>query len=385
MNKSNALITILYPIVEQSLKNKNNINKLNISIANFLDKNSEILQDIGPSDRLIFSMNDREAILTASNLNELDIKKAVKESDYINAKWHVATDPINISGALISRYFLLSNNKKELELFLTYFGCYMYALLHYQYFQYGANRNIMDFTINNLSNKYKIKQLGSVLETIKNTVMTSHSTYEKELIRGTDEDLVNYISSLRVRINDFLKNIKREYTKNHDSQNYLNYDSDDYSEENYHIADNTLYMIKRITDATVLHLNTYGANMKIASFAAQLSKVSINEVRNVVTHLSDKDTQDVSKLCELILLLFLTDNKNSINDIKTQKFFSEAISIYAKSNTKDKLIIDIKTILDKWLNKYSSRYRKTNREATLSYFRKAIYIYFVLYIQNSNK
>ena len=66
MNKSNALITILYPIVEQSLKNKNNINKLNISIANFLDKNSEILQDIGPSDRLIFSMNDREAILFKS-------------------------------------------------------------------------------------------------------------------------------------------------------------------------------------------------------------------------------------------------------------------------------------------------------------------------------
>ena len=165
----------------------------------------------------------------------------------------------------------------------------------------------------------------------------------------------------------------------------MNYDSDDYSEENYHIADNLSYQIKRITDATVLKLNTYGPNMALANLAAQITQVSQNEIRNVITHLTDKDTEDVRKLCELILILFLSDPKNDLSSIRTQEFLLTSIEIYKKSNTNDKVILDMKDILSKWLTKYSPKYNKTNRQATLSNFRKSIFVYFVLYIQNSNK
>lgn len=379
------LIQKLYPIVEQSLKNNNIIRELNLTIGKFIDRNSEILYDIGPTNRLIFPMDDKNEILKASGLDIKQIKDALKESEYIDNKWFVANDPVNIASVLMLRYFTISKNKKQLQIFLLYFGLYFYAMLHYQYFPYGANKNIMDYTINNLSNKYKIKQLGSVYKTVENTVNVSHNTYEKQLIKGTDNNLIQYISSLRVRINDFLKNIKNEYNKNHDNENYLNYDSDDYSEENYHIADNLSYQIKRITDATVLKLNTYGPNMALANLAAQITQVSQNEIRNVITHLTDKDTEDVRKLCELILILFLSDPKNDLSSIRTQEFLLTSIEIYKKSNTNDKVILDMKDILSKWLTKYSPKYNKTNRQATLSNFRKSIFVYFVLYIQNSNK
>ena len=45
---------------------------------------------------------------------------------------------------------------------LMYLALSMYPSLHYKYFPFEPNPQIMDYTINNLSNRYKIKQLGTI-------------------------------------------------------------------------------------------------------------------------------------------------------------------------------------------------------------------------------
>ena len=75
---------------------------------------------------------------------------------------------------------------------------------------------------------------------------------------------------------------------------------------------------------------------------------------------------------------YLKDNKNSINSVGSKKFFSYVYEIYSKSNTKDKTVLDIKDILDVFLNKHSNKYSKTERAATKGAYRKALYLYFVL-------
>ena len=104
------LIQKLYPIVEQSLKNNNIIRELNLTIGKFIDRNSEILYDIGPTNRLIFPMDDKNEILKASGLDIKQIKDALKESEYIDNKWFVANDPVNIASVLMIRYFTISKN-----------------------------------------------------------------------------------------------------------------------------------------------------------------------------------------------------------------------------------------------------------------------------------
>lgn len=376
------IVTNLYPIVEKNMKNPKVKQELNKAIAEYFDKNSDVIHDIGIANRIFFLNSDKEAIYLAAGLDPNEIKRVIKQSAYIGSTWQIMNEPLNTAAALIIRY-LAKTNDKLLEPFIIYYSFYFYSSLHFKYIPYGANEDIMAYTINNLSYKFKIKETGSLYETIKAVVLKSNETYIKDLIKGEDKDIVDYVSAIKTRLNDVVKNIKNEYKINYENDNYLNSESDDYSEENYHVADNTSYAVKRITDSAVMKLMTYGADMNLAKFAARLSNVSINEIRNVIMHLSNNDAAEITRLIELILQLFLFEKGNTPNEVGDKKFLGKCMEIYKKSNTSDKIIIEIKTILDKWLNKYSASYRKTNREATISNFRKSIYVYFVLHIQSS--
>lgn len=377
------LVDALYPTVEKTASSKEVQTKLFKHIAMYFDKNSEIVHDIGIAQRMFFLNSDKEAIYEATGLTQSQIKLAIKNSKYISSSWKILNEPLNTASALLIRYFTINKKKEETEQVLLFYSFYFYATLHFKYLPYGANENIMAYTINNLNYKFKIKELGSLFETVRAVVMKSHETYSNELIRGEDGDIANYISAIKVRLNDVIKNIKNEYTKNYNEKNYLNAERDDYSEENYHEVDNTSYAIKRISDSSLMKLMTYGPDMQLANLASQLSQVSQNEIRTVIMALSNEDSDKILRLSELIVQLFLTEHGNRVEDVRTRKFLAHCLEIYKKSNTNDKIIIEIKQILDYWLKKHSVKYRKTNREATLSNFRRAIFLYFVLHIQTN--
>lgn len=373
----------LYPTVEAHLSKKSNVDRLNRDIAKYFDNHSDEIYDTGLSKKILFLDSDKNVIYDAANLSKEKIKLTLKQSSYIKDTWKILNEPLNTAALLVLRYFAINDKKgDQLKVFLTFYSFYFYASLYHKYLPYGANENVMSYTINNLSNKFKIKQLGSLFATVQHIVMTSHETYKEKLINGEDGDLAVYVSSLKVRLNDFVKNIKNEYTINYKENKFMNYDSDSYEEDNFHIADNTSYAIKRISEASLMRLMTYGPNIQFADLAAEMSSVSRNEIRNVVDHLSDDDDKDILRISELILHLYLSDN-NRVEDIKGNKFFVACMDLYKKSNTNDKLILEMKAILDKWLNKYSPSYRKTHRDATLSNFRRAIFVYFVFHIRES--
>lgn len=376
----NVLTTKLYPIVYSNMQNKNVERELLINIGKYFDRNSDVLYDTGCTNKLFFLDDDKEVIYKACNCTKSEIKDIIKESNYIKDTWKILNEPLNTAFVLLIRYYTIKKDSEKMLNVLLFYSCYFYSSLYFKYLPYGANKAVMDYTINTLSKKFKIKQYGNLFETIRNTVLTSHETYEDRLIRGEDGDYAMYVSALKVRLNDLLKNIKNEYTKNYNANRFLNIDSDDTSEENYHIADNTSYIISKLSQATVTRLNTYGPDLKLAKLSANAAGVSVNEVRNVVSHLSDDDSEKIMKLCDMILQLFLT-NGNSSDQIRGKVFLAQCLSIYAKSNTNDKLILDIKKILDEWLKRFSAKYRTTNREPTLSNFRKSIFLYFVLQIQ----
>lgn len=379
--ETSILVNELYGTVNTTLSNKKNVDELMKNVQQYFDYNSDKVFNVVLHEKLLFLNSDKEAIYNATGLDQQTIKKAIAKSVYIKESWRILNEPLNTASILAIRYFTINKKQTELKLFLTYYSFYFYSSLYHKYLPYGANESIMAYTVNNLSNKFKLKQLGSLYKTIEQIVLKCHETYEKDLIRGEDGDLAKYVSGLKSRLNDFMKNIKNEYTKNHKDNRFMNFDSDSFDEDNYHQADNTSFAIRRIADASTAKLVTYGADMQLAKLSAQFSQVSQSEIRNVILKLSDEDTNLINRLSELILQLFLFDGNNKIEEVNMQKFLLKCMEIYKKSNTNDKVILEIKSILDLWLNKHSAKYSKTNREATLSNFRRAIFIYFVLHIQ----
>lgn len=370
--------------ISSKLKDKSICNTLIRTVSSYVDRNAEKLSTTGPVKQTTFSAKDRDDIYNLFNISENAIEVLAKKSTDLSRGVNSA-NPFNILMTLIIRECHIRNLTNERKSCALYLGLSMYPSIFKKYFKFEPNERIMAYTINNLSNKFKIKQMGTVLATLVDIITICDNHYSKNLIRGTDKDIADYISAIKTRLNSIIKNICGEFMKQHDSGKYMNYEEENEDEENFRTADSNSYVVERMTNAVVLELSVKGPDMKIVTVAAKLNKVSINDLRTTVTRMcKDKKNRDeIKQVVSAILFDFLFDGENTKDDIYSSKFIVFSLNTYKKSNTTDTNVVKIKEICDKWLNEYSDAYKKTNMVSTLNLFRKAMYMFFVFTIQKT--
>lgn len=384
MSSNTAVVDNLFPIIENTFKTKpKNIIEFQEAVGTYLDKNISKLSTSGPVFRTLFIEEDKNVVYRLTGTSPLLVAAAIKESSYIKASWRNITSPFNAACALIITYAKRNKNEDLAKFALMYLTLSMYPSLHAKYFPYEPDARIMDYTINNLSNKYKIKQQGTMWNALLDTAIVCDKTYTNNITRANDKDITDYIEALKTRLNALLKKIRNEWDKNYKDKNLVNIEKDNADKDNFASSENNSFIIERIANSVSLQLAISGPDMKIITLSAKLSLVSVNDLRTAVTGLvSEKEnSKDIKTVLTAILFLFLSNNKNQIKDIRSNKFIIECLGIYKRSNTSDKNIIAIKKLLDKWLQKYSDSYKESNRAATLNNFRKALYTFFMFTIQ----
>lgn len=354
-------------------------------IAKYVDRNIDNLSTVGPVRNVVFwEDKDRDPIfqLTGVDKNKLiqDIKLAPELMRSVNAK-----NPFNVLMVLCISFYHNAHKQKEQRMTALYLTLSQYPSLFAKYFKFEPNENIMSYTISSLSNKFKIKQNGTMLATLIDVTNICDEHYDHEVKRLTDADIALYISALKTRINSILKNITSEFMKYHNKGAYINYQEDNTDPDNFKIADSNSLLITRLAQAVSMGVSVNGPDMKCITLAAKMNKISVNDLRTAVTQLcKDKvNRPDIEKVISSILYDFLFTGENGQEDIKSTKFTLYAIQTYKKSNTVNTNIVTIKKILDKWLNQYSDRYKKTNVVSTINGFRKGLYMFWIFTIQRT--
>lgn len=384
MASNTALHDNLYHIIEGTFKsNPKNINVFQTAVSNYLDKNMSKLSSSGPVQRTLFVESDKNVIFTCTGVPADLVNRVIPESSYIKNHWRNIASPFNVVSALVISY-AKRNKKEELAAFaLMYLVLSMYPSLHHKYFPYEPNPQIMDYTINNLSNKYKIKQQGTIWNALLDTAMVCDKTYSKNIERATDKDITDYIEAMKTRLNALLKKIKNEFTKNYNDKNLMGVEQDNEDKDSFSRAESNSYIIERISNSVALKLSINGPDLKIVEICCKLNDISVSDLRTVAQSLvtDNKNAPDIKKFISCVLVLFLSEKQATAAEIRSNKFILECLNIYKKSNTADKNVIEIKRLLDKWLAAYSTRYKSSNRAATLNNFRKALYTFFVFTIQ----
>jgi hypothetical protein len=386
-NKMNhkTILTNLEKPIELTFNNRENERKLLMYVKGYIDANNEVLYANSPLYRLYFSNNEeREFIFKLTGIDKKYVEEVVAKASDIKSSWRNATEPFNVIMALIIREADLKRKHDLMKNSLLFLTLSLYSSLHYKYFNFLPNENIMNYTINNLSNKYLFKQYGVVIKALYHTAITSHKKYRTILIRGNDIDIANYIQNLKTRLNNLMKNFTSEYIKNMRNKKYLNTEKDNNDEENYYETDNVSLMISRLTSEVTNKFYSGELNDKLIRVSSKWADVSPITLKNALQNIRDKEKEKVNLLIQSILQVYLIDGKNSYESISSQRFIAYCISIYSKSNTKDKNILTIKKLLDYFLKNNSNKYSETEREATRVNYRKALYMYIVLFIQ-SNK
>jgi len=381
---NSLLISTLSPKIESTFRNKENKNTFIKSIQKYVDKNNQILYHNAPSYRLYFSDKyEREPIYKLVGIEKESIVNNLKELKHLDSKWKISNEPFNVLMTLIIRDFTIRKDKDGINNALLFLSLSLYSSLQYKYFKYPPNENIMQYTINNVSNKYLFKQYGVVIKAIYHTAITSHETYYKDLIKGDDKNITDYFINLRSRLNNLIRNFAGEYHHNHKEGNYLNTQQDSNDEENYYETENLSGLITQLSEKVSIKFFSTSINQKILRIAAKMANCDTPTLNNAIHNIKENESSKVRDLIRLILQVYLNDSKNSYDTIATQKFIAYSISVYSRSNTKDEAIIQIKDLLDYFLNKNSERYMNTEREATKNNYRKGLYTYFTLLISDT--
>lgn len=382
---TSVILANIYPKVEQAFTSKETQRKFSAIVASYVDRNVNRLSTAGPSKRTLFSDMERNKVYDLIDFDPKICKAIVKQSNYIKASWKIVNNPFNLVMMMILRYAKLNKLDQINQLAVTYLTLSMYPSLHYKYFKFEPNEAIMQYTINNLSNKFKVKQVGNILQALVDTTALADKTYDKNIRHANDKELTDYINAYKTRLNSLIKKIRDAFEKDYRSGNYMNTELDNEDENDFKTSDSNSLLIQRIVDQVVLKLSVNGPDSRIVDISAKMNQVSVNETRNTLNQLTQNKDESVNirALCESILYLYLFNGENHVNDLNGSKFLTFCLAVYKKSNTNDENVIKVKSILDTWIEKYSETYRKTQRIATLNNFRRALYTFFVFTLQRT--
>ena len=388
-----VILKKIYPLVEQAISRR--VSQYKQYISKFIAARAEDLYAIAPYRRIYFTDNDRDEFFRMLGIQRSVIQRELRNTFYFSIPSFnpaAAKDETTIAMLCIVRYFLMNRKKyyKELDLSLVNiaFSGSFYPSIHYGSFQVVQPieyKHVMDYVVNNkMSAKYDLKVKGNVFGAIRSIATTWAETYQDKFEDFDDEDIKDIVQQLHTRIKSFMKNIATLYYEAFENRNeYLNYASDDYSEDNYRLADTDSLMAERIIDKTVQAISTMGVNYSYCKMAADVN-VSTDEIKAIIEWVLKNDTKSLTEVKEFIsLLVYLFFQSTDKKDVKRVEFVR--FTTAPRPNSKVKEVIRSKEILERWLMNGSRRYHvRKNRAATKASYQRSVLMYFALMIHFSN-
>lgn len=356
------------------------------SIAAYIDKNSDILLTLDLSQRISFSDYDRAVIYNAAGLNEEQVKVEISNSKYINKTNKIHTNPFYCSCILVMRELLQEKKPDAAQLVISYMSLMMYTSIHKGFFQYNANKNIMDYTIANLDNSYRIRQMKSLYAFIEDNAQVAFKTYQDRIKRADDADITWVVDALWVRIKGKIRKIANAYYDNHKSGRYLNADTTSYEEGDYHMMDNNSYMIDRLANKTYIKLLNHQFDSRFIKYSITQADTSYNKLRNIIDDIISDDTDnEVKRVISSIIEYYLVQSGKPFEYIPRGDFIVYMKSAYG-SNTDTEQMVFIKATLDRWLMENMYKYGKASYGKTAKQqYKKSLYMFFVFIINYEAK
>lgn len=353
----------------------------------YINRNMDKLSTAGPMYLIVFGDNDQKAYFDLFSINKEDIKTAVIE---ITAKTGSNSDfkflrqnPILVVLYFCIRYFTLENDKQEINATLAIFALGIYWSKFTKYFPKGVIGPVMEYTIDNMTEKFMIKKCGNIFNTLITSISQSYQFHKKRFYEGGDDDVVAFLQRISNDQNSLLKKIANEYMKNYKEGNSVTTRNDDYDPDNPIVDDvqNASTMIQNQVSKVTLPIISNGIDLVLAEAAARMSKISISDCREYLMKIMIQSNLPVlESLIESILFMFIYTDNRTIREIKSQYFLVWAAALFRKTNSKDDNLKNINGILEKWAEE-SGIYTRYKREGSRINYKKGIFFYVILSIQ----
>lgn len=389
MKETTSILDIAYPHVEQALKK--NISKYRRYMSKFINSRSKQLYSNKPSEQIYFKESDVTEYFDATGIDKKIIKNAIQHTYYwsitpFNPRY--AKDEATVTMLCAVRYFLQNKMQKDLEMSLihmSFSGKYYPSIFYGSFKKAPPKEYVMDYVINYMcTNKFDIIKYKTVVGAVGNIANKWVETYKDDRFKEFSDDDAQYlIQQLHNRIRSFMNNIAElYYAADANKDLYITFDSDNISDDNYHLANNDAFKMEKAVSSTMAAISGKAINYRLCKMASN-DLVKFDELRSILENLIDNNDNIpiIKEFISLMIACYFRQYKNG--DLKDIKFIS--FSIMAKPNSKDQYILRQRELLNIMLINNSEHFaRRRNRVATESAYYRAINSYFALMIQVSN-
>lgn len=377
----------IYPYIETTFKtNPTNVRKFNSLVGQFIDRNIDKLTTSGPVYLIPFTDKDKSNYYELFNIEESYIKKIMKEhTAKLNAsKFKLLNqNPIFALFYFVIRYFTLHPDKKSLNSALTIYALSAYPSIFTKYFPNGVIEPVMQYTIDNLTDKFLIKKTGHILGLLVESIQHSYTFLKSSMKEAVDVEVIRFIQRIRNDHNSMFKKIMNIYMDNYKNNRGVVLSNTNYDDDTPIIdeVDNATTEVSNAINKVLLPIIQNGVDLVRAEASAKMAGISVSDCRMFLNNIiNDKNTDLMQKFIESLLFLYIYEDHKTIRDVRSQYFLRWAASLFKKTNSKNKNINNINEVLNIWAEN-SGIYAKFHREASRINYKKAIFFYIVLSIQ----
>lgn len=385
-----------YPKIEAVLKTDAGKRKFNNIIGGFVSRNNAKLMTPGPQYMIPFTYEDKNEYFNLFGISETELAAVVKKTTReVNDKsnWRMfETNSIYFLFYHSIRYATLTKDAKLLNSALIAMALSIYPLMFTKYFSkrdsasgkrtiIEPNQGVMQYTIDNLSNRFIVKKSNHIFGTLTYSIQSSWKFHEKDFANGSDQDAIRFIQRIRNDQNSLIKKIANAYFTNYKKGLTVVTQVDAYDDSiNVDNVNNT-NKVETISNKIVLAMLTNGVDIRICDAASQVTQISKLDLRNYINLIvNEKESEAMKSVVESILFMYLYTENHEPDQIRSKEFIAYALAVFKRTNSKDPNVVNIKKNLDRWATN-TGIYRKFSRAATRVDYTKAIYLYFIISIQ----
>lgn len=205
--------------------------------ANFVSKKKEHIEFFGGNltgvQVVRFTQADRDKLLqgildVSDDVLETRIYALIDPADpnhkapLINPEWNVVSDVFNLACVWLIHSFhnakhLDSRHREEAKIRVCQYLMYKYLTsLLYRYFSFAADPEVARATYEQLSLKFRLKELGSwgaTLREMSENLVGPHSPHSLTIANMNDRGTINMVGDIQGRVRDVLKNIYGVFVK----------------------------------------------------------------------------------------------------------------------------------------------------------------------------
>ena len=389
----------LYPRIAEVLSTVQGDREFKILVGKYLNDNHSKLYTAGPQYLIPFTDKQKAEYFKLFKIAPSEVLAYVKDilkSIGSNSKFiYLTQNPILWVFYCCVRYYHLTKNEKGFNTAITIYALAVYPSVYSVTFPYKCNADVMQYTIDHLTNRYTISKAGNIFATLFTSIKSSteffignkKSTDHNRFVTSTDAEVIQFIQRIHNDQKSLMRYIMNEYMDNYRKGLRVsnNLDSSDVV-QNDPSKENNTSIVDSVANKIVLNMITHGLNLTLVSNAkAMCPSISLAECRfyisRIVTSKYDNDMEDFIKA---VLFRFMYDDHHDREDINSASFIMWSTKLFRQTNSNNENIAIIKELLTKWATE-TGIYTKYSREGTRNDYKRCIFFYFIFAIQFYNQ